>query len=199
MIAHYAQPGDVFRFYEINPDMIRFAEGEGGYFSFVSDSKAETQVVAGDARLSLENELSTPGPQDFDVLVLDAFSGDAVPLHLLTREAFEVYLQHLAPDGVLAVNVSNRYFDLSLQVYRLAEAFGLQAMKIEDRGDALQSYDSIWMLLARDRSLLDQPAVAERALLDAPALATREAAAPAIPAGLRMWTDDYSNLLQILR
>jgi SAM-dependent methyltransferase len=154
VIAHYAQPGDVFRFYEINPDMIRFAEGEGGYFSFVSDSKAETQVVAGDARLSLENELSTPGPQDFDVLVLDAFSGDAVPLHLLTREAFEVYLQHLAPDGVLAVNVSNRYFDLSLQVYRLAEAFGLQAMKIEDRGDALQSYDSIWMLLARDRRLL---------------------------------------------
>jgi SAM-dependent methyltransferase len=188
VIAHYAQPGDVFRFYEINPDMIRLAEGEGGYFSFVSDSKAETQVVAGDARLSLENEMSTLGPQDFDVLVLDAFSGDAVPLHLLTREAFEVYLQHLAPDGVLAVNVSNRYFDLSLQVYRLAEAFGLQAMKIEDRGDALQSYDSIWMLLARDRRLLD-----------APALATREAAAPAIPAGLRLWTDDYSNLLQILR
>jgi spermidine synthase len=142
----------VFRFYEINPDMIRFAEGEGGYFSFVSDSKAETQVVAGDAGLSLENELSTPGPQDFDVLVLDAFSGDAVPLHLLTREAFEVYLQHLAPDGVLAVNVSNRYFDLSLQVYRLAEAFGLQAMKIEDRGDALQSYDSIWMLLYRSQA-----------------------------------------------
>ena len=188
VIARYAQPGDVFRFYEINPDMIRLAEGEGGYFSFVSDSKAETQIVAGDARLSLEREVSSPGPQDFDVLVLDAFSGDAVPLHLLTREAFEVYLQHLASDGVLAVNVSNRYFDLSLQVYRLAEAFGLQAMKIEDRGDALQSYDSIWMLLARDRRLLD-----------APALASREAAAPAIPAGLRLWTDDYSNLLQILR
>jgi SAM-dependent methyltransferase len=188
VIAHYAQPGDVFRFYEINPDMIRLAEGDGGFFSFLSGSKGEAEVVAGDARLTLERELSSPGPQDFDVLVLDAFSGDAVPLHLLTREAFEVYLQHLAPDGVLAVNVSNRYFDLGLQVYRLAEAFGLQAMKIEDRGDGLQSYDSIWMLLARDRSLLDLPALAARA-----------AASPAIPASLRLWTDDYSNLLQVLR
>jgi hypothetical protein len=136
VIAHYAQPGDVFRFYEINPDMIRFAEGEGGYFSFVSDSKAVTQVVAGDAGLSLENELSTPGPQGFDVLGLDAFSGDAVPLHLLTREAFEVYLQHLAPD-VCWLSTFNRYFDLSLRWSTPAEAFGLQAMR-RDRGDGAE-------------------------------------------------------------
>ncbi len=144
--------------------------------------------MEGDARCSLEREWAQQGSQAFDLLVLDAFSGDAVPLHLLTREAFELYLRHTAPDGILAVNVSNRYFDLSLQVYRLAEVFGLQAVKIEDRGDAMRSYDSIWMLLARDRRLLDDPA-----------LAAREAAAPAIPAGLRLWTDDYSNLLQILR
>ncbi len=187
VIAHYGQPGDVFRFYEINPDMIRMAEGEGGYFSFLADSGAEITVVAGDARLSLERELAQEGSHAFDVLVLDAFSGDAVPLHLLTREAFEIYLDQLDSDGVLAVNVSNRYFDLSLPVYRLAEALGLEASMIVDRGDGLRSYDSIWMLLARDRSLLDQPAVAERATADA------------VPAGLRLWTDDYSNLLQVLR
>ena len=188
VIAHYGQPGDVFRFYEINPDMIRMAEGEGGYFSFLADSDAKISVVAGDARLSLERELAQEGSHAFDVLVLDAFSGDAVPLHLLTREAFEIYLDHLDSDGVLAVNVSNRYFDLSLPVYRLAEAFGLEASMIVDRGDGLRSYDSIWMLLARDRSLLDQPAIASRA-----------AAGAAVPGGLRLWTDDYSNLLQVLR
>jgi hypothetical protein len=188
VIAHYGQPGDVFRFYEINPDMVRLAEGEGGYFSFLADSEAETLVVAGDARLSLERELTREGSHAFDVLVLDAFSGDAVPLHLLTREAFEVYLDHLDSDGVLAVNVSNRYFDLSLPIYRLAQAFGLEVAMIVDKGDGLRSYDSIWMLLSRERSLLDQPAIASRATTGA-----------AIPAGLRLWTDDYSNLLQVLR
>jgi hypothetical protein len=188
VIAHYGQAGDVFRFYEINPDMIRLAEGEGGYFSFVTDSQAETQVIAGDARLSLEREPASEGSHGFDVLVLDAFSGDAVPLHLLTREAFQVYLQHLDTDGVIAVNVSNRYFDLSLPIYRLAEDLGLQSAMIVDRGDGLRSYDSIWMLLARDRSLLDLPAIADRAT-----------AGPAVPVELRLWTDDYSNLLQVLR
>jgi hypothetical protein len=188
VIAHYGQPGDVFRFYEINPDMIKLAEGEGGYFSFLSDSPAQITVVAGDARLSLEREWASEGSHAFDVLVLDAFSGDSVPLHLLTREAFQIYLDHLDSDGVLAVNVSNRYFDLSLPIYRLAETLGLQATMIVDQGDGLQSYASIWMLLARDRSLLDRPAIAGRA-----------AAASAVPAVLRLWTDDYSNLLQVLR
>jgi hypothetical protein len=188
VIAHYGQPGDVFRFYEINPDMIRLAEGEAGYFSFLTDSEADTHVIAGDARLSLERELTGEGSHAFDVLVLDAFSGDAVPLHLLTREAFQVYLEHLDSDGVIAVNVSNRYFDLSLPIYRLAEALGLETAMIVDQGDGLRSYDSIWMLLARDRRLLDQPAIASRATT-----------ATAVPAGLRLWTDDYSNLLQVLR
>lgn len=188
VIAHYGQPGDVFRFYEINPDMIRVAEGEGGYFSYLQDSQAETVVVAGDARLSLEREWTAQGSHAFDVLVLDAFSGDAVPLHLLTREAMEIYLRHLDSDGVLAVNVSNRYFDLSRPIYRLAQVLGLQAALIVDRGDGLQSYDSIWLLLARDRRLLDQPAIAERA-----------SPPPALDSAQRLWTDDYSNLLQVLR
>ena len=188
VIAAYAQPGDVFRFYEINPDMIQIAEGEGGYFSFLRDSAAQTTIVAGDARLSLEREWNDQGGQDFDLLVLDAFSGDAVPLHLLTKEAFDVYLKHLAPDGILAVNVSNRYFNLGLQVYRLAEAMGLQTVLIEDRGDGIQSYDSIWLLLAQNADTLQIPGVT-----------ARQALRPVLPASLRLWTDEYSNLLQVLR
>jgi hypothetical protein len=188
VIATYGQPGDAFRFYEINPDVIRIAEGEGGYFSFLSDSQAEVEVIPGDARVSLERELRDAGSQEFDLMVLDAFSGDTIPLHLLTQEAFEIYLQHLRPDGVMAIHVSNRYFNLYLEVFRLADAFDLATALIEDRGDGLQSYDSIWMLLARQPELLEQPAIAERSVQR-----------PAIPAGLRLWTDDYSNLLQILR
>jgi spermidine synthase len=188
VIAAYAQPGDVLRFYEINPDMIRVAEGEGGFFSFLPDSAAQAAIVLGDARLSLEREWKDQGSQDFDLLVLDAFSGDAVPLHLLTKEAFDVYLQHLAPDGILAVNVSNRYFNLGLQVYRLAEALEMQTVLIEDRGDGIQSYDSIWLLLARSADTLKIPGIS-----------ARQALRPVLPANLRLWTDDYSNLLQVLR
>lgn len=188
VIAAYAQPGDSFRFYEINPDMIAVAEGQGGYFSFLSDSAGATTVVEGDARVSLEREEEQQGSQAFDLLVLDAFSGDAVPLHLLTREAFELYLRHTAPDGIVAVNVSNRYFDLSLQLYRLAEALGLAAAQVEDRGDGIQSYDSVWMLLARQPQALALPGIEARHRLR-----------PALPKGFRLWTDDYSNLLRVLR
>ena len=188
VIAAYGQPGDVIRFYEINPDVIRIAEGEGGYFSFLRDSQAEIEIVPGDARVSLERELASDGSQGYDLLVLDTFNGDSMPLHLLTRQAFEVYLRHLKPDGIVAINVSNRFFRLHLEVYRLADALGLASARIEDRGDGLQSYDSVWMLVARDRRWLELPAVA-----------SRTAPRPAIPARLPVWTDDLSNLLQILR
>jgi hypothetical protein len=188
VLASYGKPGDVFRFYEINPDVIRIAEGEGGYFSFLADSQAEVQIVPGDARLSLEHELASDGPENFDLLVLDTFNGDAMPLHLLTREAFEIYLKHLKPNGIMAINVSNRYFNLSLEVYRLADAFNLGTALIENSGDGIQSYDSIWMLLSRDRDFLNLPIIAS---VSKPR--------PAIPAGLPVWTDDFSNLVQILK
>jgi hypothetical protein len=188
VLASYGQPGDVFRFYEINPDVIRIAEGEGGYFSFLADSKADVHVIPGDARVSLERELASDGPQNFDLLVLDAFSGDAVPVHLLTKEAFEIYLRHLEQDGIMAIHVSNRYFDLALEVYRLADEFNLSTALIEDRGDGIQSYDSVWMLLTRERDFLDLPVIAARA-----------AQRPPIPARVPVWTDDFSNLLQVLR
>src|SRR5262245_14824149 len=94
-IAAYSRPDDVYRFYEINPAVIRLAKGEGGYFSFLKSAKGEIQVVPGDARLSLAAEASRNDLQQFDVLVIDAFNGDSIPVHLLTREAFELYLKHL--------------------------------------------------------------------------------------------------------
>lgn len=188
VLASYGQPGDIFRFYEINPDVIRIAEGQGGYFSFLADSQAEVQIVPGDARISLERELANNGTENFDLLVLDTFNGDAMPLHLLTREAFEIYLKHLKPDGIMAINVSNRYFNLPLEVYRLTDAFGLGAALIENSGDGIQSYDSVWMLLTNNRDFLNLPAITA---VSQPR--------PAIPGGLRAWTDDYSNLVQILK
>ena len=187
VIAAYGEPGDVFQFYEINPDVIRIAQGEGGYFSFLTDSRATIHVIPGDARLSLEHELVSEGSQNFDLMVLDAFSGDALPLHLLTKQAFEIYLKHLKPDGIMAINVSNRYFNLDQEIYRLADEFDLDAVLIEDVGDSVQSFDSAWMLLTRNRDFLNRPAIASRG-------------SPRPPlTSVPVWTDDYSNLLQILK
>jgi hypothetical protein len=188
VIAAYGEYGDTIRFYEINPDVIRIAEGQDGYFSFLTRSRADVKVIPGDARVSLERELAGEGPQDFDLLVLDTFNGDSMPVHLLTKEAFEIYLKHLTPDGIIAIHVSNRYFDLSQEVYRLADEFNLGAALIQDHGDGIQSYDSVWMLLSRDRNFLQQPAIA-----------ARTSPRPSIPEGVRVWTDDYSNLLRILK
>src|SRR5262249_55601895 len=122
-LAAYGRPGDRFRFYEINPDVIRLAEE---HFTFLKDSQAEIDMVVGDARLSLERE----SPQNFDLLVLDAFRSDAVPAHLLTEEAFAIYLKHLRPEGVLAFHVTNRHLDLEPVIRGAAQRFDLHAVKI---------------------------------------------------------------------
>ena len=188
VIAAYGQEGDEFRFYEVDPDIIEIAEGDAGFFSFLSDSPATIDVIPGDARVSLEEELLREGSQNFDLLVLDTFSGGTIPLHLLTKEAFEIYLQHLAQDGILAINVSNNYFDLPPAVFKLAEEFDLSKVLIEDRGDGLQSYDSVWVLLARDPEALEHPAIA-----------VRTSQPPPLPDNFRLWTDDFSNLFQIVK
>jgi hypothetical protein len=186
-LAAYGEPGDVFRFYEINPLVIRLAEGEGGYFSFLSDSRASVEVVPGDARLSLESELAAGQAHDYDVLVLDVFSSDSIPVHLLDEEAFALYLQRLRPDGILVAHISNRHLDLMPVVWTLAQHFDLHLAFIDDPGDGNITTRSLWSLMARDPSLLANPAIASRAT-------PMEDYAPHI----RMWTDDYSNLLQIL-
>lgn len=180
-LAAYGKLGDFFRFYEINPQVVNIA---GSLFSYTRESPAHIEIAMGDARLSLEAE----PPQHFDVLVADAFSGDAIPVHLLTREAFAVYLRHLNPDGVLAVHVSNQYLDLAPIVRQIADFYRLPSILIhtgDDEDQLLASAD--WVLVTRNRSFLARPEIAE--------------AAKQIPPRprLRMWTDDYNNLFQILK
>ncbi len=188
IIGAYGLEDDTIRFYEVNHDVIDIAEGEGGYFSFLEDSDADIEVVLGDARVALEEELLSEGSQNFDLLVIDTFSGDTIPLHLLTKEAFEIYLQHLNEGGIIAINVSNRLFDLPVAVFRLADEFALNAVLIENKGDGIRSYDSVWMLLTSDPVLLQLPFIAERA-----------SERPSSASNFRLWTDDFSNLFSILK
>jgi spermidine synthase len=187
-LAAYAQPGDTYRLYEINPVVVALAEGQGGYFSFVSDSRADVTMVLGDARISLERELAARGPQSFDVLALDTFSSDSIPVHLVTREAFALYLDHLAPDGIIAAHISNRHLDLQPVFWQVAQTYGLSMVRVEYPGDSNGGYSSDWILLARDPALLEVPAIRERAR-----------SLEGYSTDIKLWTDDYSNLFQILK
>lgn len=188
ILATYGQPGDIYCFYEINPQVIDVAQGKDGYFSYLSDSKAKTEIILGDARLSLEQELSYDGSQNYDILVLDVFSSDSIPVHLLDREAFELYLNHLATDGILAIHISNRHLDLVPVAWTLADYFQLERVVIADAGNGGSSFPSLWMLLARKPGLLTVDGIASR---------TKNM--EDYTSSLRLWTDDYSNLIQILK
>jgi spermidine synthase len=188
-LATYGQPGDEYRLYEINPAVIKLAEGYGEYFSFLQDSHADVSVVLGDARISLERELMQGENQQFDLLIMDAFSSGSVPVHLVTKEAIELYLQHLSAEGILAANISNNYLDLVPVFKQLADYFDLELVIIETpSNNEIGGSHSLWALMARNPSLLNIPAINERA-------STREADSKDIS----LWTDDYSNLFQILK
>ena len=180
-LAAYGQAGDRFRFYEINPLVEPIARN---LFTYLHDSPAAITVVDGDGRASLKRE----APQGFDVLVVDAFSGDAIPLHLLTREAMEAYRRQLAPGGVVAFHVSNSYLNLAPEIARLADAEGMQARVVESMDvPAEGAYRATWVLVSADAGFFERPGVA------ATAMPIRR------QAGLRLWTDDYSSLLPVLR
>jgi spermidine synthase len=187
-LAAYGQPGDEYRLYEINPAVIDLAAGQGGYFSFLNDSKADISIVPGDARISLERELAAGYPQNFDVLVLDTFSSDSIPVHLVTQEAFDTYLAHLAPGGIIAAHITNLHLDLQPIFWRLARFYGLHMVRVNFEGNVNGAYTSHWILLAPDRTSLDLPAIQERAV-DLSQYST----------GIALWTDEYSNLFQILK
>jgi hypothetical protein len=187
-LAIYGQPGDTYRMYEINSIVVDLAKGQGGYFSFVSDSRANITTVLGDARISLERELAAGHPQNFDVLVLDTFSSDSIPVHLVTKEAFELYLKHLAPEGIIAAHISNLHLDLKPVFWQLAKHYGLQIVLIDYSGDNNGGYPTEWLLLARDPALLQMPAIQ----------AHGEDMSHYF-ADIQLWTDDYSNLFQILK
>jgi hypothetical protein len=187
VLAAYGQPGDAYRFYEINPIMAALAEGRGGYFSYLSDCRAEHTVILGDARISLERELATTGSNNFDILVIDVYSGDAVPVHLITREAFDIYLKHLAPDGILAAHISNRFLDLVPVLWQHSKNFHLTMAVIYTGADNKLMLPSLWVLMSPSPALLQIPAIAERAI-------PMDNFTTHIP----QWTDDYSNLFQIM-
>jgi hypothetical protein len=180
-IVAYGKQGDHYRFYEIDEAIVSAAHQ---HFSFIADSPATVDVAVGDGRLLLQAE----GQRRFDVLVVDAFSGDSIPVHLLTREAVELYRQRLKPGGVIALHVSNTHLALAPVVERIAAELGLQAAFIADPGVEGDPSTSVsdWVLLADERSVLDLPLI-------------REATTP-LPQreGMRTWTDDYSNILQVL-
>ena len=179
-LAAFAEEGDYFRFYEINPDVKTAAET---YFSYLGDSPAEIDVVMGDARISMERE----PPQAFDVLVLDAFTSDAIPVHLLTREAFETYLHHLTEDGVIAVHVSNRHVNLEPVVAALAGHFGLRSSLIVSEEGPGEVWEADWVLVTGNLDFLSQTEIIE---------STSEVVSDTGP--VRLWTDDYASLFQVL-
>ncbi len=180
-LAAYGQPGDRIRFYEINPADIPIAQN---VFTYVRESGAQISFAGGDARTSLTRE----APQHFNVLAVDAFSGDAIPLHLLTVEALELYRHHLAAGGIIAYHISNQHVNLEPPIALLARNAGMHAVRISSlANDARGEFGSTWILLSDDPSFFAMPDVAAHSH-------------PAeIRPGLRLWTDEYSSLLPVLR
>jgi spermidine synthase len=220
-MAAYARPQDRFVFYEINPEVVTVSRQ---YFTFLADAEQRMakngrrpEFVMGDARLSLERDLATPGgPAQFDVIVLDAFTGDAIPTHFLTREAADIYRRHLAPGGTLAIHITNRYLNLTPVAQGLAGYLKLgfvevDTPRVQDRGE--ESAD--WAILTSNAELradVEQAAAASAALRetaavspDAPSDASANYLGP--QAALKekstrpplLWTDDFSDLFSVLR
>jgi hypothetical protein len=177
-LAVYAQPGDHFVFYELNPQVIDLALHEFTYLK-----RPGPEIVEGDGRLALARE-----QRHFDMLFVDAFSGDAIPTHLLTREAVQIYLRHLNPNGILGFHISNSVLNLESPVAKLAEDSGLAAVLLHTPPDSkIDRSEAIWVLMARSAERLRHPSVDSiaRPLTSWP--------------GQRIWTDDYSNLFQLLK
>jgi hypothetical protein len=179
-LASYGRQGDRYKFYEINPLVVQLANRE---FSFLRDSAAKIDIVLGDGRLSLEQER----PQGFDVLVVDAFSGDSIPVHLLTRQAFQLYFRHLQPDGVLAVHISNQYLNLAPVVAGAAMGLSKEAVMVNNGLDSPRGiYRATWILVGNPQGFLGKPEIEKAGIVFT-------ASSPQLA-----WTDDYSSLFKIL-
>jgi energy-converting hydrogenase Eha subunit C len=195
-LAAYGRAGDEFHFYEINPQVVGIARRR---FTYLDGSPARIEITLGDARLSLESEAAESKASGsgkaggVDVLVVDAFSGDAIPVHLLTKEAFALYLGRLKPLGLLAIHVSNQYLDLAPVVGQLASLYDLPAIEIRSAKDeSSRTLEAVWILMTRDRNFLRLPEIVN------PGNGNSVVSVP-LPPTLRVWTDDYNNLLQVMR
>jgi hypothetical protein len=185
-LAAYARPQDDFTFYEINSEVERIAKT---HFNFLTDSESKMDVVLGDGRISLEKELKTNGSKQFDILAVDAFSGDAIPMHLLTKEAFELYFEHLKPDGILCIHISNLHINLRPVVRTLADHFQQRSVLVKSSSDRANLIKSAsWVLVSNNDAFMDHERVTrytrewdERDLEDT------------------LWTDDYSSLARVLK
>jgi spermidine synthase len=185
-MAFYGQAGDTLRFYEIDPQVIRIAN-EPRYFPYLRDTLADVEIIEGDGRLSLEQELAEGQAQQFAILFIDAFSGDSVPTHLMSVEAIELYLQHLQPGGLLVFNISNKYLDLEPVLWKAKESLGLQGRFVKGTPNHALGFDSRWVILSQEDTFFNDPEVsaASRVLNGS--------------ADTRLWTDDYSNLFQVIQ
>jgi spermidine synthase len=183
-IAAYSEPGDYFRAYEINQQVIEIATNPDifTFWSVLEMRGAKGEIVLGDARLSLDRELQQGLSQNFDILTLDVFSGDAIPVHLLSIQAFETYFKHLATHGMLAVHISNHYLDLVPVVRSAASRFPVNVAFVADPF-------SEWLILGSPeviKLLADEHPKRVQVL----SRKTRNS---------RVWTDDYSDIFSVLK
>ncbi|MEO8937673.1 MAG: fused MFS/spermidine synthase [Burkholderiaceae bacterium] len=183
-LAAWGRTGDRYSIYELNPAVVEIAHR---YFTYLSDSKATIDIVLGDARLSMERELAGGHARPFDVIAVDAFSSDSIPVHLITHEALSVFMRHLKPDGIVAFHVSNRFLRLAPVVAQLADDAHLQAVDVIDYPRDDDYSNSEWVLVTHNQAFLDQDAVRQK-------ITKIEAVR-----GLPMWTDQYNNLFKILK
>jgi hypothetical protein len=179
-LATYGRAGDTFRIYEINPQVYALADSE---FTFLKDSAAHIERVLGDARLALERE----PVQNFDVLAVDAFSGDSVPIHLITAQAMQAYLRHVVAQGVVAFHVTNRFLSMAPVVAQIAQAQGLHAVLVHDKAEHSDLRSTDWVLVSRSAARLQHPQIQESVM-----------PFPVMP-GLRLWTDDFNNLWSVVK
>ncbi len=185
-LAAWGRPGDTFRFYEIDP---KVQVAANTWFSFLKDSRARTETVLGDARVQLERELAAGRAGDFAAVAVDAFSGDAIPIHLLTAECGEVYRRRLAPGGLLLLHISNRALDLQPVARGLARSLGWKAaLFVSGAHEETGEMSSTWVLLTADAGFLEQPAIADQVT--------------PWPEGGRapiVWTDDFASLWHVIK
>lgn len=184
-LAAYGKPLDNYRFFEINPDVEKMANT---YFSYMEKSAAKITTTIGDGRQLLKNELNTTGSLNFDVLVIDAFSGDAIPIHLLTQQAFTLYWQHLNESGVLALHISNSHLDLKALTNSLAKQLGKPAYYFKTNASEFDSNDAEWVLITNNQLLMNHYALKNK-ITPWPQQAHQEL----------LWTDSYSNLLSVIK
>lgn len=183
-LSAYGRAGDTVRFYELDPDVLALARS---HFSYLGSSPARLEFAIGDARLSLERELAAGAAQKYDVLAIDAFSSDSIPVHLITREAIQLYMKHLAPDGILAIHISNRFLDLKPVLANIAAELGLAARLVTDSpADDQPGSHTDWVLLAASSAAFSHAQLAEAQTI-----------APAPQHSI--WSDQFNNLFDVLK